>query len=59
LGARQRILAGDVARAWAVPGWCPGWFPGDGRYGYAGCAAAACCGRRQAAPSAGTVWWSG
>jgi len=25
LGARQRTLAGDVARAWAVPG-SPGWF---------------------------------
>jgi len=26
LGARQRTLAGDVARAWAVPGGRRGWF---------------------------------
>ena len=26
MSARQRALAGDVARAWAVPGRCPWWF---------------------------------
>jgi hypothetical protein len=26
LGARQRTLAGEVARACVVPGWRPGWF---------------------------------
>ena len=24
MGVRQRTLAGGVARAWALPGWCPG-----------------------------------
>jgi hypothetical protein len=27
VGARQLTLAGDVAGACSVPGWCLGWFP--------------------------------
>ena len=34
MGARQWTLAGDVARACAVPGWCPAWFPVVARHGY-------------------------